>query len=115
MERFIKSYKNRQRMFCKRCGSILVPEKDKMVCGCGYSEPLSRKEMKDPVERKEDLKVLEDRTHPLATTEHTCPKCGFGKAWLINRGIWYTDEDECVEYKCGRCGKHSRDSNLKVT
>ncbi len=42
--------------------------------------------------------------NPLAQFDHKCKKCGHPKAELINKGIWYSDEDEVVQYKCGKCG-----------
>jgi len=41
---------------------------------------------------------------PLAVHSHKCKKCGYGKAPLIECGVWIGDEDNVIKYKCGRCG-----------
>jgi DNA-directed RNA polymerase subunit M/transcription elongation factor TFIIS len=43
--------------------------------------------------------------NPLAVYPHTCKKCGYEKAQLIECGIEIGDEDCRIKYKCGRCGQ----------
>ncbi len=39
-----------------------------------------------------------------ATFHHPCSKCGFPKAEIIDEGVWYSDEDNVLLLKCGKCG-----------
>ncbi len=64
--------------------------------------------MKEKMAPKKELDVITDTTHPLAVYDHVCKKCGYGKAMLISKGVWYTDEDEVMEYVCGKCGLHEK-------
>ena len=44
----------------------------------------------------------------LATYDNICKKCGYGKAQIIDMGIFYSDEDNLILLKCGRCGNSER-------
>ncbi len=57
----------------------------------------------EKTEKSRPIEVVEDK-NPLAVYDHKCKKCGYDKAQLIEIGIWYSDEDDVVRYKCGRCG-----------
>lgn len=101
-------------MFCKRCKSVLIPVKrgDKMVCkSCG--EPVG--DAKPLAKEKGKVKMMEvaDSKNTLAVHDHVCSKCGYGKAQIIEKGIWYSDEDSVIIYKCGRCG-HSEMGEGKI-
>ena len=39
---------------------------------------------------------------------HKCKKCGYGKAQIIDMGISYSDEDNLILLKCGKCGFSER-------
>jgi len=44
----------------------------------------------------------------LATYKHKCPKCGYGKAEILDLGAQYSDENELVMLRCGKCGYTER-------
>ena len=44
----------------------------------------------------------------IATYDHKCKKCGFSKAQIIDMGIFYSDEDQLILLKCGKCGYSER-------
>lgn len=101
--------------FCSSCGSILAPRKGKLMCACGNSQKLLKRKFSELLEREDIEGVVDESIHPLATFDHVCSKCGFGRARLVSKGIFISDEDEAVEYICGKCGHHQQGEGLKVT
>ncbi len=65
----------------------------------------------EPKEKKGE--GVADERNVLAVHKHTCSKCGYDKAEIIELGVWYTDEDHNVLYRCGRCG-HTEKEDAKV-
>ncbi len=108
---FINNLQSRLYMFCKTCGTLLLPKKTQygkwMACPAGHIQ-------QEIVTTAEIL--TEKNIHPakpisvgdgkniLAVHDHTCPKCGYGKAELMEIGAFYSDEDNVCKYKCGKCG-----------
>ncbi len=43
-----------------------------------------------------------------ASYRHKCKKCGYGKAEIINLGAQYSDENELIMLRCGKCGYTER-------
>ncbi len=43
-----------------------------------------------------------------ANYEHECKKCGYSKAQIIDMGVKYSDEDNLIFLKCGKCGFSER-------
>ena len=92
--------------FCKECNNILHPSPDGRVicthCGLVDKGDLISKEI---LPKKEERKkgVIKDK-NIFATFDNVCKKCGYGKAEIINRGPSYSDEDDLVFYRCGKCG-----------
>ena len=105
--------------FCPKCKSILAPKKENgetlLVCSCGFKKAVEKKEMREKGKKDTKIDIVHDETNPLAVYPHKCKKCGYGKAQLISKGIWYSDEDEVIEYVCGKCGAHEREEGIKVT
>jgi len=46
-----------------------------------------------------------------ADYNHKCQKCGYGKAQIIDMGLSYSDEDNLILLKCGKCGWSERVGN----
>ena len=70
-------------MFCKRCGSILIPKKgsEKVVCKCGYVNKGSTS-LKEKIEQTaSNIEVVKNETDLLPTTEVSCSKCGSTEAY----------------------------------
>ncbi len=96
-------------MFCKKCGSILKPKKEKnktvMACSCGYKEG-SGEVLKEKVEREETtVEVAEDtENHPVTKAE--CGKCENNEAyyWMVQTRAG--DEPETKFLRCTKC-KHT--------
>ena len=103
--------------FCPKCNNILIPEKIKgegfvEKCGfCGYSKefidkPVIIKE-KIPPKKRTGEKISKEENE-FATYHHKCQKCGYNKAQIIDMGIFYSDEDNLILLKCGKCGWSER-------
>ncbi len=96
------------KMFCPKCGSILVPKKEGTLCSCGYKskgkEEATLKEEIKKTEHEIDV-VVPEEVETLPLTDAECDKCGHNKAyfWLIQTRA--SDEPETKFYKCEQC-KH---------
>lgn len=100
-------------IFCPKCGSIMIPKKEKekkvLACtSCKYVDKTKEKKtLKEVVVNKDDIEVIgneEEKTLPEIEIE--CPKCGFNNAvyWLVQTRSG--DEAETKFYKCKEC-KHT--------
>jgi DNA-directed RNA polymerase subunit M/transcription elongation factor TFIIS len=89
----------------------LFVEKDRAVCrNCDYVLPIkldlsSNEKMPEKKELGEGA-VGEENVY--ATYEHKCSNCGYGKAQVIDCGVFYSDEDNLIFLKCGKCGASER-------
>ena len=106
--------------FCPKCGNLLIPrrEGDKFYgeCEkCNFSKELKVLKTMENLEPKKKIgKGIRKEENPFATYSSKCPKCGYGKAQIIDMGIFYSDEDNLILLKCGRCG-HSERIGRKTT
>ncbi len=98
--------------FCKRCSSILVPQKKRssvvMKCRrCGYETGKSVRNLKIVEEKKKMMGViiLEKDDMPLPMTVRDCPKCGNRNAWYWLQQTRSADEPPTQFFRCTRC-KH---------
>ena len=97
-------------MFCKTCGTLLVPLKTPygkwMSCPEGHPQPEVNREnviLKEQNKSQVRIEVDTGENH-LAVHDHVCKKCKFDKAELIERSCAYSDEDNIYQMKCGKCG-----------
>jgi DNA-directed RNA polymerase subunit M len=98
-------------MFCPKCGSILMPRKDKekkvLACSCGYVDKgKESKTLREVVPAEKKIEIVgddEDKVLPLIEVE--CPTCKNMQAgyWLVQTRAG--DEAETKFYKCTKC-KH---------
>ena len=97
-------------LFCPRCGSILKIEKEKnnvkYSCCCGFVENENNKIQYSLADKPKNkgLRVIDESKNRMAVHDHKCKKCGSEKAELIEKGQNYSDEDDVVLFKCGKCG-----------
>lgn len=102
--------------FCENCGALMRVRETMLVCSCGNLRDMTKRQVIRETIRSNQAKrtgILED-SNPLATYPHTCKKCGHDKAQILSKGVWVSDEDEVVEYVCGKCGFHERAEGLKI-
>ena len=97
--------------FCPECKGILVPkriEKNWFVrCEkCGFLCKVKNKPLIDEeeIEHEERGKGIAKEQNSFANYKHKCKKCRYEKGELINLGAQYSDENELVMIRCGKCG-----------
>lgn len=98
-------------MYCKTCGTILQPRKTEygtwMSCPNGHSQP-ELVQSSEPITFKNNQQgtviTVHDGKNMLAVHNHTCKKCGHDKCELIEVQPFYSDEDQFLRMKCGKCG-----------
>ncbi len=101
-------------MFCKKCGSLLVPKKSKsgktkFVCRkCGRASR-SKMKIKKSKPKKEKLFFVDKKEENLPETKEDCPKCPSKKVyyWIIQTRA--ADEPATKFFKCVKCGHVWRD------
>ena len=98
-------------MFCKTCGSLLVPKHTPFgkwfSCPNGHLQPELQNEEKTLTsqnqEKGREIQVAKDE-NILAVHKHKCKRCGYEQAELIEIAPSYSDEDPTYRMKCGKCG-----------
>lgn len=95
-------------LFCPKCGSMMAPKEEKgkkfMACACGYSNKKAKSEMKETLEEKEEIAVVDSEQTTNLIVEAICSKCGNNEAehWSIQTRA--SDEPETQFFKCTKCG-----------
>ena len=99
--------------FCPKCKSILIPQVEKgklsINCShCGYTRKSKKGEFLVEIEKMPKRKILGEGVvssiNEFATYDHKCEKCGYMKAQIVDMGQWYSDEDNIIILRCGKCG-----------
>jgi len=99
--------------FCKKCKTLLKPEKKEgevfLKCSkCGF-ESKSDLTSSENIPKKEKVgKGVSEDKNVFATYKHECEKCGYDKAQVLDLGVSYSDEDNLMFLKCGKCGHSER-------
>ena len=97
-------------IFCPKCGTIIMPKKiankTKLACPKCYYKITQKKEsliLKEKLENKEKIEVVDKSFETLPKVDQTCPKCKNSKAyfWLLQTRS--ADEAETTFYKCTKC------------
>ena len=98
--------------FCKDCKNIRPPNSKKFtICqNCGlYQEILKdlvfQEKIKEKTKKGEGASTGENQ---YANYENICRRCGHDKAQIVDMGIFYSDEDNLIFLKCGKCGFSER-------
>jgi DNA-directed RNA polymerase subunit M/transcription elongation factor TFIIS len=102
--------------FCKNCGGISRIQKiegDKSYIFCDKCQDFEIIESNnnlgmfsnEKIEKQEERgKGIGSDENEFANYNHICKKCGFNKVQIIDMGIFYSDEDNLILLKCGKCG-----------
>jgi transcription factor S len=102
--------------FCPKCKGILIPKNigEKSIIACKNCNYIHEAKV-PPLIEEEDIKPKPDRgegiakdENEFATYKHECEKCGYGKAQIIDMGVFISDEDNLIMLKCGKCGFSER-------
>lgn len=104
-------------LFCKECGSLMIPKKDDkdkktLICpGCGHKEiPETGYKITETTKKiDKEVEVVEKKIETAPLAEEDCPKCGHKKAyyWLVQTRAG--DEAETKFLKCEKCSHSWRD------
>ena len=103
--------------FCKRCKGIIIPRtvnnETLMLCNaCGWFKIVKGEvelKTKDIVKHKEVVgEGVSKEGNTFASYNHKCSNCGYDKAEIIDLGVFYSDEDNLIFLKCGKCGFSER-------
>jgi DNA-directed RNA polymerase subunit M len=100
-------------MFCSKCGSLIIPGKDKNICPvCGNEEKGKKKGDGKTVAKstEKDIVMIRNQVHiePL-DSEAVCPKCNHKGAYYILKQTRAADEPETAIYTCAECGHRWRE------
>lgn len=98
-------------MFCEKCGSILLPKKDKtgkQVLGCRSCNFVSKKRESIVLKEKmktmgEGISLVEKRVETLPKVKEICPKCNHGESYYWTVQTRAADEAETRFFKCVKC------------
>jgi len=102
-------------MFCPKCGSILLPKKDRqnrtiLGCSCGYTDKETDKAtIKEEIIKKDkEVEIIEKdkELETLPKIEAECPKCRHNTAYFWSVQTRAADEPETRFQKCEKC-KHT--------
>lgn len=94
-------------MFCPKCSSMLLPDLNKkdIVCrNCNYKEGKNKNIIiKEKINNKEKIKIIDKNIETLPKTQIDCPKCGNNQAyyWLVQTRS--SDEAETQFFRCIKC------------
>ncbi len=102
-------------MFCQKCGSLMVLDKDKKksnCSSCGYSprgkaENLILKE-KVGLTKEQEIEIRDKKIETLPKVDETCDKCGNKKAYYWTLQTRSSDESETRFFECTKCRKRWR-------
>jgi len=98
-------------LFCKKCGSILIPKKGgsrRTVLACSSCGAVNKQvheaKIRENVTREDkNIGVIESTESSLPLTSAECPKCGHSKAYYWSLQTRAGDEPETKFLRCGKC------------
>lgn len=101
-------------MFCPKCGSLLIPKNDGgkriLACKCGFSTHDTKEaKLKEVLEEKKNIEVIEKEHEPHPLTPANCPKCKHKMAYYWTVQTRAADEPETKFLKCEKCEHVWRD------
>ena len=93
------------KMFCEKCGGLLLPSGDKLVCSnchAEFSEDLSFDQKSDKKKMTMSSGKVKD-FETLPKTKAECPKCGNNEAffWFVQTRA--SDEPPTKFFRCVKC------------
>jgi DNA-directed RNA polymerase subunit M/transcription elongation factor TFIIS len=106
--------------FCNKCGGIVRSkkiDKDKSYSFCDNcqefnlikSEDIDNLSFNEKMEEQKNKgKGFRDSGNEFADYPNICKKCGYDKAQIIDMGVFYSDEDNLILLRCGKCGFSER-------
>jgi len=102
-------------MFCPKCGSLLIPKKDKnnkriFQCSCGHKQKeMEETIISEKINANDKVEVIDKEIDPNPLVDAECPKCKNGKARYWTAQTRSSDEPETKFFKCEKCRHIWRD------
>ncbi len=94
-------------MFCKKCGSLLLPKEGNIVCSkCGAKKKISKKDSyktSSSGSKKKELLIIEEDMQTMPTMRAECPECKNMTAEWWLRQTRRADEAETRFFRCLKC------------
>ncbi len=94
-------------MFCKKCGTLMLPKEGKIVCSkCGTKKKISKNDSYKTTRsgsKKKELLIIEEDMKTLPTTRAECPTCKNMEAEWWLRQTRSADESETRFFRCTKC------------
>ncbi len=102
--------------FCNKCGGIIRSkkiDKNKSYSFCNNcqefklikEEDINNISFNEKIEKQNNRgKGIKENNNEFANYKNICKKCGYDKAQILDLGIFYSDEDNLILLKCGKCG-----------
>lgn len=93
-------------MFCPKCGSILVPDKNKQLScsSCRYKAAKSKDlAIKEEMKQQKALEVIDKKIETNPKIGMECPKCKNGEAYYWTVQTRAADEAETQFFECTKC------------
>jgi|TARA_Y100000034_G_C6855705_1_gene388835 DNA-directed RNA polymerase subunit M len=104
------------KMFCPKCGSVLLPKKDGnkkiLICSCGYKDAnVEKTKITETLTKKEkEVEIIEKtRWDILPKTKVECEDCGNKEAYFWTVQTRAGDEPETKFLRCTKCEHIWRD------
>jgi DNA-directed RNA polymerase subunit M/transcription elongation factor TFIIS len=103
--------------FCPMCDRLLIIKKENektfLVCNpCNFMQEILDYEglkLKGIIDKEKVLgEGFVKDNNEFADYDNICKKCGHNKAQIIDMGIFYSDEDNLILLRCGKCGYSER-------
>jgi DNA-directed RNA polymerase subunit M/transcription elongation factor TFIIS len=106
--------------FCDKCGGIIRSKKineNKSYSFCDNcqefklikAEEINSILFSEKVEKEKDKgKGVKESGNEFANYSNVCKKCGYNKAQIMDMGVFYSDEDNLILLRCGKCGFSER-------
>ena len=102
--------------FCQQCKTLMSPHKKEgrfffkcMNCNLVQESDESILSTSEMINIGDNVgKGIMENENSSANYENKCRKCGYDKAEVIDMGIFYSDEDNLILLKCGKCGFSER-------
>ena len=90
-------------MFCKKCGSLLLPQQGIMKCSsCSYTQEEGI--IRDRKKKTKEVEVVDKQsfeTKPKIRAD--CKECGNNEAYTWTLQTRSADEPETIFFKCTKC------------
>jgi DNA-directed RNA polymerase subunit M/transcription elongation factor TFIIS len=106
--------------FCEKCGGVIRSQqidenKSYQFCdNCQEFRLIKTGEVNnvssnEKMQKQEEKgKGVKEDKNDFATYPNICKKCGYDKAQVLDLGFFYSDEDNLILLKCGKCGFSER-------